>query len=62
MTNEQEKVKLAQLLKVAMEQLNDPINLERMKFLAITAYRQYIAYTDSGFSPEQAMSLVIAKL
>jgi ABC-type xylose transport system substrate-binding protein len=60
--SEQDTVKLAQLLKSAMEEMNTPVAKERLVFNARYAFMQYTSFVNEGFTPAQALQLVIAKL
>lgn len=59
---EKDAAKMTQLLKAAMEELDTPLARERTVYTARAAWMQYGAYVGQGFTPEQAIQLVIAKL
>ena len=54
---EQEQVKLAQLIGAAMAELTTPAYLHRMQFLARDRRAKFLAHIEAGFTEAQALEL-----
>lgn len=59
---EQSAAKLAQLIRVAMEDMQTPAYRERLRFIASDAFARYQSFIAAGFNDHQALALTIAKL
>ncbi|SFB74400.1 hypothetical protein SAMN05216344_102188 [Polaromonas sp. OV174] len=54
---EQLEVKMAQLLRVAFDELQTPISTERKKYMAFNKFADFRAYVAAGFTEAQAIEL-----
>ena len=59
MMTEQERVRAAQMLRTAQEQLLTPEYRERIKFFSTDTFNRFQGYMTAGFTEAQAMQLII---
>lgn len=59
---EQNAAKMAQLIRLGMEEMNTPAYRERLRFIAADKFAQYQSFISAGFTETQSLALVIGKL
>ena len=59
MMTDSDRVKAAQMLRTAQEQLLTPEYKERIKFFSTDAFNRFQGYMAAGFTESQAMQLII---
>ena len=59
---EQNAARMAQLIRLGMEEMQTPAYCERLRFIAADKFAQYQSFISAGFTEAQSLALVIGKL